>query len=499
MDGDEERAVVTEVVRLSVERHHRVEAQRRVLSDRIGVLAGQIHALEAELVAVLGDHDAVGGWQGDGLQSHAQWISRRTKFTPGDARRFATVVAQADRLPTLLDSARAGQVSIGLVAAAARVVTDSNETAVAQIVNCCTPAQALRVLCTYRAVAPTPDPSDPSDPAGSAGSSDSAGSGRPDVWWRQWTDRQGRHRIDAALDPVTGALLQQARQAARAATERATTQANDPTDQGVSGQGAADQGVSGEGADSRRRLSADEVTAALAATVLDSVNRAGTTDRGGERFAVQVTCDLVTLAHALGVTMDNRFPVGLGSRAYLAQTGQHLSDTQLARVVCDAELQLLVEHDGAPLWLGHNVRLFNRHQRRAMNHRSGGGCEFPGCTTRRWVEAHHIIQASNGGPTDLDNGVLLCSHHHHQLHRQRWTITRNGTQLTFYNGGQCLGSTGPPGPQPGPPPDDTRLEHVNQLPDPPPGITPKTTLSPGEPDRLTHYALDTLITTLLAA
>ncbi|WP_407638790.1 hypothetical protein [Allokutzneria albata] len=27
---------------------------------------------------------------------------------------------------------------------------------------------------------------------------------------------------------------------------------------------------------------------------------------------------------------------------------------------------------------------------------------------------------SNGGPTSLDNMVLLCSHHHHLLHHGDW-------------------------------------------------------------------------------
>ena len=467
MDGPDEQAAGAEVRRLSVQRHHRTEQQRRVLSDRVGILAAHIHALEAELVGVLADHDAAGGWQGDGLQSHAQWISRRTKFTPGDARRFAAVVAQADRLPALLAAARAGQVSLGLVAAAARIVNDTNETAVAEIVNCCTPSQALRVLSSYRTVAPTPGGTDQGSPA------------KADVWWRQWTDRQGRHRVDAALDPITGALLLQAREAARQAAQR--NQADTASH------------------DTARPMSADDVTAALAVAALDSVNRAGITDRGGERYAVQVTCDLVTLAHALGIDLDDRYPIRLGSRAYLPRTGQHLSDTQLARMMCDAELQLLIEHHGAPLWLGTTVRLFNRHQRRAMNHRSGGGCEFPGCTQQRWVEAHHINQVKDHGRTDLDNGILLCSHHHHELHRQHWTITHNGTQMTFWNGHRCLGSTGPPGPAPGPPPTETTLAHINQLPPPPPHITPRTTLSPGEPDPLTHYALDILVATLLAA
>ena len=33
-----------------------------------------------------------------------------------------------------------------------------------------------------------------------------------------------------------------------------------------------------------------------------------------------------------------------------------------------------------------------------------------------WCDAHHTDPWSSGGPTDLTNGVLLCSHHHHRAH-----------------------------------------------------------------------------------
>ena len=51
-----------------------------------------------------------------------------------------------------------------------------------------------------------------------------------------------------------------------------------------------------------------------------------------------------------------------------------------------------------------------------------------------FVETHHIAGvAEDGGLTDLDNGVLLCNFHHHELHRKRWQIIRHGSQLTFYD------------------------------------------------------------------
>jgi hypothetical protein len=45
-----------------------------------------------------------------------------------------------------------------------------------------------------------------------------------------------------------------------------------------------------------------------------------------------------------------------------------------------------------------------------------GGCRFPGCTERRYVEAHHVVHWIDGGPTDLANLLLLCWRHHHAVH-----------------------------------------------------------------------------------
>ncbi|MEA2506856.1 MAG: hypothetical protein QOH48_1474 [Actinomycetota bacterium] len=51
-----------------------------------------------------------------------------------------------------------------------------------------------------------------------------------------------------------------------------------------------------------------------------------------------------------------------------------------------------------------------------------GGCTFPGCGTRRFIAAHHIIHWAHGGATQLDNLVLLCSFHHKLVHEGGWRV-----------------------------------------------------------------------------
>jgi hypothetical protein len=255
--------------------------------------------------------------------------------------------------------------------------------------------------------------------------------------------------------------------------------------------------------DRGRCRDANEIARRLAATVLDHVHGSGLSAPNGERFSVQVTVDVVTLAKALGLEFDASLPVGLGSECFLASTGQRLDDAELARIVCDADVQLLVHANGVPLWMGHEVRHFNRHQRRAMRYRAGGhgGCEFPGCTQTRFVDAHHVWHHGQQGPTSLANGMLLCGWHHRRLHREGWTVTTDGDQsFTFWDGTRCLGTTNRADRAgPGRPPDLARLPGIDGPPAAPPGIGPDTPRSGTGGERMTRWALDTYLHHLLAA
>jgi hypothetical protein len=54
-------------------------------------------------------------------------------------------------------------------------------------------------------------------------------------------------------------------------------------------------------------------------------------------------------------------------------------------------------------------------------------CRFPGCGTRRFTQAHHIRFWGEGGRTELENLVLICSFHHKLVHEYGWRIRREHT------------------------------------------------------------------------
>ncbi|MGD9705863.1 MAG: HNH endonuclease signature motif containing protein, partial [Acidimicrobiia bacterium] len=70
------------------------------------------------------------------------------------------------------------------------------------------------------------------------------------------------------------------------------------------------------------------------------------------------------------------------------------------------------------------------------------GCEIPA-----WrCDAHHIHTWTDGGATNMANLVLLCSYHHHLLHRSGWAaklLPDNTFHVTLPNG-TTLTSRPPP-------------------------------------------------------
>ncbi|WP_083292312.1 HNH endonuclease signature motif containing protein [Arthrobacter sp. SW1] len=96
----------------------------------------------------------------------------------------------------------------------------------------------------------------------------------------------------------------------------------------------------------------------------------------------------------------------------------------LRKLACDADIiPAVLGSEGQILDIGRTSRIFPPHIRKAIAVRDQG-CAFPGCTMPApWCEAHHITYWSHGGPTSTDNGTLLCSHHHHLIHKEHWKIT----------------------------------------------------------------------------
>jgi hypothetical protein len=135
---------------------------------------------------------------------------------------------------------------------------------------------------------------------------------------------------------------------------------------------------------------------------------------GGLRPQVLVTIDYRDLLARLGGTS--------AQTGTLPFTGPVTAST-VRKIACDADIiPVLLGGEGRILDIGRASRVFPPHIRKAIAARDQG-CAFPGCTIPApWCEAHHINYWSHGGTSGTDNGTLLCSHHHHLIHKEQWII-----------------------------------------------------------------------------
>ena len=212
-------------------------------------------------------------------------------------------------------------------------------------------------------------------------------------------------------------------------------------------------------ADGMTRLSGllDPESAAL---VRDAVDGATSPRRGGPRFvsagereraeritrdartteqlALDALVDLVRIGGDVAPTelIGTRSPavqVIVAERDLRARRGLARIEGQTEPVSIDTAdrhgcssgvVPIVIGARGDVVALGRETRLYTRRQRVALAARDGG-CRFPGCDRPpSWTEAHHIVPWSEGGATDVADGVLLCRHHHLLLHNNGWRFER---------------------------------------------------------------------------
>jgi hypothetical protein len=116
--------------------------------------------------------------------------------------------------------------------------------------------------------------------------------------------------------------------------------------------------------------------------------------------------------------------------AYLdtGETGIPIANETVRRLACDAIRQTVLEDSrDVPLKLGRRTRTVPKYLFRLLKHRDRH-CRAPGCTRTIGLHAHHLVHWADGGVTNLENLVLLCSRHHHLVHEEHWQVCGRPSQ-----------------------------------------------------------------------
>ena len=218
-------------------------------------------------------------------------------------------------------------------------------------------------------------------------------------WLRIRQEASGSVLFSARLDPVNGACLK------TAVETLVTAEIRRARDAGTGGGSSSSRSIPALQADAlsviaRHSLSCRETVAPL------------------DLATIIVRCTLDDVRSGSGAAMIDGIdqPISIGTvRRLAAQSG-------IIPMVLGGESEILD--------LARTQRLFSVAQRIALGERDGG-CSFCGMSAA-YAEAHHIRWwERDAGPTDLDNGVLLCRTDHERMHHDGWEVQVHRGQVSF--------------------------------------------------------------------
>jgi uncharacterized protein DUF222/HNH endonuclease len=335
------------------------EARLEVLFDELAELTGQRNAIDARIVDIVAEIDGDRLWGNTGCRSVAALVAWKTGTSPTNAQTITTVANRLGEFPRCAAAMREGRLSldqVGVIAARAGQGSDEHYAELARHAS-------VSQLRTAVKLEPRPEPARPEPEPSVTKTTDEHG-----TCWRIRLGTLDAAKFDAALQSHRDALIADWKR------DHDTNTGHDDRDD-RSGQrpplpGAVDAFMglveAGWDAEAARRPH-------------------------GHRTTVVVHVDVKDRIAALHL-------------------GPLLSDADRQYLTCDAAAEVWFHRDGQPIGAGRSTRLINRRLRRALEHRHPT-CAVPGCGATRGLHAHHLRHWEDGGPTELDNLVLVCPYH----------------------------------------------------------------------------------------
>jgi Domain of unknown function (DUF222)/HNH endonuclease len=348
------------------------------LAAEVVRLRTALNAAESEWLRRVRAIDARGPSQATGYQGTAGWLRRTCRLSPAQAHAQVEVARRLAELPLTTRALAAGEISPAharqIAAAAADIPPDVSprlaEPALVQLARLVDPARLRRELAHLR---------HQWAPAAVAAEAEGVHVRRR-LSIAETFD--GMVAVDGLIDPEGGAVLL-----------------------------AAVTPLSGPAGPDDRRGPAQRRADALVELARRGLDHADLPTLGGERPHLTVIVDLATLERRAG------------SRAADTGWAGPLPGEAARRIACDAGVsRVIIDGTSQPLDVGRRTRTVPPAIRTALAVRDGG-CAFPGCDRPPpWTDAHHVQHWSDGGPTCVENLVLLCRRHHRAVHEGGWRL-----------------------------------------------------------------------------
>jgi Domain of unknown function (DUF222)/HNH endonuclease len=349
---------------------------RAPTSDELAEAICQLHAAEMavhlRLLDLVRRYDTGGLWKEDGASSMVEWLMSRLSIGRQSASEWVRVASVLPELPAIRATAESGRLSWDQLAPLTKAASRETDEALATEAPGWSAAQ-VREVAARRAAPTVRDAAE-------------AHRARRLAWWPKGPMLHLRGELPADAGAVVAAAL-------------ARLSAGSPKDPETD------------------TFLPFEQRAADALVALASTHLAD--DADADRATVVVHTDVAAL---LG-----------GDEGFCElEDGPRLAAVTARRLACDCRWQLVAE-DGAGdvVRLGRTTRQVPAWLLRRLRQRDHG-CRFPGCGRQRFLHAHHVVHWADGGATDPDNLVSLCSFHHRFLHEGHWRIETDADGTTTF-------------------------------------------------------------------
>jgi hypothetical protein len=366
------------------------ESRQRALWARTAQVAGRLNRAQAELVDIAGELVEGSLWGDGGFSTPEHYLVVRAGLSPAHARDVVAIARRRTELTAAAEALDAGELSLDQVAVLAHGVPATHQASATALAREATVPQLRRAV--SRHAFPAPEGAPESVPAPAAVRREVAGDSqserracaRPELSMSY--DADGRFQLRYSAPATVGALVEQAVREAKDALF-------------VQRRGAKGEG-DGEALPGDPRAGLPTYADALEEMAVRSLATIESTSRAAH-YRVYLHLD----TDGAWVSGGHAIPLRL-----------------LGRFVSDGVVQPVWETEGKPVSVGRAMRILPERSRRLVVDRDRG-CRFPGCTSTRFVEVHHLDAWADGGGTDLDNQVSLCTVHHDGIDRGDHVIT----------------------------------------------------------------------------